>query len=173
MSRQGYLRAFSPGPRLMRWMMNSWSPFRGAGIKVIEIAKDYRRVRVELRMKLLNRNYMGTHFGGSLFSMTDPFYVIMLSQILGRDYIIWDKAASIRFRAPGTGTVGAEFEVTQAMIDEIKNHTETGEKYEPTYPVEVKDATGKLIAVVEKTLHVRRADLAANPVPIAAAKSAE
>jgi acyl-coenzyme A thioesterase PaaI-like protein len=173
MSKQGFIRAFSPGPRLMRWMFNIWPPFLGMGIHVTEIAPDFRRVKVRLRMGMLNRNYVGTHFGGSLFAMTDPYYMIMMSHNLGRDYIVWDKAATIRFRAPGKGTVKAEFEVTQAMVDEAIAATARGGRFEPTYLVQVKDSAGKLVAEVEKTLHIRRADAVRRPANIAAAKAAE
>jgi len=173
MSKQGFIRAFSPGPRLMRWMFNIWPPFLGMGIHVTEIAPDFRRVKVRLRMGMLNRNYVGTHFGGSLFAMTDPYYMIMMSHNLGRDYIVWDKAAAIRFRAPGKGTVKAEFEVTQAMVDEAIAATAAGGRFEPTYRVQVKDSAGKLVAEVDKTLHIRRADAARRPASIAAARAAK
>jgi acyl-coenzyme A thioesterase PaaI-like protein len=137
--------------------MNVWGPFRGAGIHVREITPDFRRVIVDLRMGLLNRNYVGTHFGGSLFAMADPFYMLMMMHNLGRGYVVWDKAGSVRFIKPARGTVTARFEVTEAMIEEVRAKTEGGEKYEPTYGVDVKDSEGVVVASVEKTLHIRRA----------------
>ena len=95
------------GPGAMRRLFNLWPVFRGAGIRVREIGPDFRSVTVELRAKLLNRNYVGTHFGGSLFAMTDPFFMIMMMQNLGRDYIVWDKAGTVRFLKPARGTVTA------------------------------------------------------------------
>ena len=81
---QGFLSKLAFGPRGMRWLMNLWPPFRGVGVKVREIAPDFRRARVELRMRLLNRNYVGTHFGGSMFAMTDPFYMVLMMHVLGQ-----------------------------------------------------------------------------------------
>jgi acyl-coenzyme A thioesterase PaaI-like protein len=153
---QGFLWRFAPGPHLVRHLMNFWGPFRGAGIRVREIAPDWRRVRVELRMRFSNRNYVGTHFGGSLFAMADPFYMLMMMHNLGRDYVVWDKAGSVRFLKPGRGTVTADFELTDAMLEDVRAKATPGVKYEPTYSVEVKDAAGTVIASVEKTLHIRR-----------------
>ena len=153
---QGYLSRLAFGPRGMRWLFNLWPPFRGAGVKVREIAPDFRRVRVELRMKLLNRNYVGTHFGGSMFAMADPFHMVMMMQVLGREYVVWDKAGSIRFVKPGRGTLVAEFEITQAMVDEVLAKTADGAKFEPTYAVDLKDPEGAVVATVEKTLYIRK-----------------
>ena len=156
MSAQGYISRFTVGPRLMRWMFRLWPPFRGMGIRVREIAPDFRSVVVELRQLLLNRNFVGTHFGGSMFSMTDPFYMIMMMQVLGREYVVWDKAGTIRFIKPGRGTLVARFELTEAMVDEVLRKTAAGEKFEPTYSVDVVNAEGETVARVEKTLHIRR-----------------
>ena len=111
---------------------------------------------MELRLRFWNANYVGTHYGGSLYSMTDPFYMLMLMENLGRDYIVWDKAATIRFRKPGKGTVRAEFRLTQPMLDDIRAKLSSTEKYEPTFQVQVKDANGEVVAEVEKTIYIRR-----------------
>jgi len=153
---QGYLSKVEVGPRLMRFLFRFWPPFRGMGIRVREIAPDFRRVVVELRQQRLNRNWVGTHFGGSMFAMADPFYMIMMMQALGREYVVWDKAGAIRFLKPGRGTLTARFEVTQAMVEEAMQRTAAGEKYEPTYSVDVVNAQGETVACVEKTLHIRR-----------------
>jgi len=126
------------------------------GIRVREIAPDFRRVVVELRQRMLNRNWVGTHFGGSMFAMADPFYMIMMMQVLGRDYVVWDKVGTIRFFKPGRGTLTARFELTQAMVDEAVARTAAGDKFEPTYTVDVVNADGETVARVEKTLHIRR-----------------
>lgn len=172
MTKQAFIRSLNPSPRAMRWMFNLWPPFIGMGIHVVEITPDFRHAKVRLRMGIFNRNYVGTHFGGSLFSMTDPFYMIMLSQILGPDYVVWDKAAAIRFRAPGRGRVTAEFDVTDAMVEDAVRKTAGGERFEPTYTVLVKDAAGKLVAEVDKTLHIRRADAPRSPARPRAAEAA-
>ena len=144
--------------RLQRFMLraiNIWPPFLAAGIHV-RWGAEMRSADVEMRMHFWNRNYVGTHYGGSLYSMTDPFYMLMLMEDLGRDYIVWDKAATIRFRKPGKGTVRAEFRLTQEQLDDIRSTLTRQEKYEPTFLVEVKDITGTVVAEVQKVIHIRR-----------------
>lgn len=115
-----------------------------------------KSVDVEMRLRFWNANYVGTHFGGSLFAMIDPFYMLMLMANLGRKYIVWDKAGSIRYKKPGRGTMRAEFRLADSQIEDIREKLKTLPKYEPVFSVEVKDEAGVIIAEVEKLLHVRK-----------------
>jgi uncharacterized protein DUF4442 len=142
--------------RYMRWFLNLYPPFLGAGIRVKRLDPDWKAIDVEMNLRFWNSNYVGTHFGGSLYSMTDPFYMLMLIENLGRDYIVWDKSATIRFRKPGRGRVRTEFRLADSQIDEIRDQLKTQEKIEPVFRVEVRDESGALIAEVEKVLHVRK-----------------
>jgi acyl-coenzyme A thioesterase PaaI-like protein len=135
----------------MRW----WPPFLGAGIRVKSFSDDFREAVVVLKLGRFNRNAVGTHFGGSLYAMTDPFFAIMLMRNLGGDYLVWDKSASIEYVAPGRGTVSAHFSLSQARIDDIKAQAAAGEKVLPQFTVDVKDETGGMVARVYKTLYVR------------------
>ena len=135
----------------MKW----WPPFLGAGIRVKSFSDDFRDAVVELKLGRLNRNAVGTHFGGSLYAMTDPFFAIMLLKNLGSDYLVWDKEARIEYVAPGRGTVSARFTLTEARIAEIKAQAAGGEKVLPEFEVDVKDEAGELVARVWKTLYVR------------------
>ena len=145
----------SKSPAPLRRLVNLWPPFLGMGIRIVGIAPDMKSIDVEMRLRFWNANYVGTHFGGSLFAMTDPFYMLMLMANLGRDYIVWDKAASIRYRKPGKGTVRAQFRLTEAQLDDIRGKLKTLPKCEPIFTVEVKDDQGNVIAEVEKVLYVR------------------
>jgi acyl-coenzyme A thioesterase PaaI-like protein len=145
---------FSAG--LFRFGINLWPPFVGAGIHVTAISPDFRSVTVRLRHGLLNRNYFGTHYGGSLFSMTDPFYAIMLLHNLPRGYVVWDKASHIEFKLPGRGNVFARFRLTDTQVAEVLANTEAGQKYEPTWPVDIVDGDEQVVATVAKTLYIRR-----------------
>lgn len=155
-SRQGYLRNLRIAPGLLRRGMNLWPPFIGAGIKVLHIAPDYMEAKVQLRLGVLNRNYFGTHFGGSLFAMTDPFFALMMVHNLGRDYIVWDKASHIEYLKPARGTVSAHFHLTPADIEAARAATAQGERYEPTFGVDVTDRHGEVVCRVDKTLYIRR-----------------
>jgi hypothetical protein len=142
--------------RHMRWFLDLYPPFLGAGIRVRRLQPDWKAIDVEMKLRFWNANYVGTHFGGSLYSMTDPFYMLMLIENLGRDYIVWDKSATIRFRRPGKGKVRTEFRLTDAQLDEIRAKLQTQEKFEPVFLVQVRDESGDLVAEVEKVLHVRK-----------------
>lgn len=142
--------------RFLRWALNFYPPYLGAGVRVRHISADFRQVRVKMGLGWYNRNYVGTQFGGSLYSMTDPFFMLMVMESLGRDYIVWDKAASIDFIAPGKGPVYADFAIDEALLSEIRTRTEAGDKYLPELHVEVRDGEGTLVARVHKTLYVRQ-----------------
>jgi hypothetical protein len=146
--------------RHMRMLINLWPPFLGAGIRVRRLSSDWTEIDVEMKLRWWNRNYVGTHYGGSLYSMADPFFMVMLIENLGKDYIVWDKSASIRFKKPGRGTVSARFRLAEAQIREIKQalNSQEKEKIERVFTVEVKDESGSVVAQIEKLLHIRRKD---------------
>jgi hypothetical protein len=144
--------------RHMRMLLNLWPPFLGAGIRVKRLAPGWQEIDVEMKLRWWNRNYVGTHYGGSLYSMTDPFVMLMLIENLGKNYLVWDKSATIRFKKPGRGTVSASFRLSQEQISEIKQALNSQEKIERAFAVEVKDESGNVIAQVEKLLHIRRRD---------------
>jgi len=143
-------------PSWLRRLFNWWLPYLGSGIKVLEINDDWSYAKVMLKLRRRNANYFGTAYGGSLFSMTDPFYVLLLTNQLGRDYIVWDKSACIKFIRPGSTDVFAEFRLTPEQVAEIKAHADANDKFEPTFDVEVIDTKGDVVAKVEKRLYVRR-----------------
>jgi acyl-coenzyme A thioesterase PaaI-like protein len=153
---QGFLSRFDFGAAGMRRLFNLWPPFRAAGIRVREIAPDFRSATVELRMRLFNRNYVGTHFGGSLFAMTDPFFMILMMKNLGPEYVVWDKAGTVRFLKPARGTVTARFTLPEERVAEAVHATQDGRKHEPVFKVEIVDPQGVVVADVEKTLYIRR-----------------
>jgi acyl-coenzyme A thioesterase PaaI-like protein len=155
-SRQGFLRDLALGPEILRRAMNLWPPFVGAGIKVTRISADYRDIDVRLALGLLNRNYVGTQFGGSLFAMADPFFMLMMLHNLGPDYVVWDQAGRIEYLRPGRGTVHARFHLTEADVAKARRATTRGRRYLPRFAVDIVDREGTVIARVEKTLYVRR-----------------
>jgi hypothetical protein len=135
-----------------------YPPFVGAGIRVKNISEDFRRFDVEMPLKFWNRNYVGTHFGGSLYAMTDPWFMFILMHNLGSDFIVWDKAATIRFKKPGKGLMKATFEISAERLAEIRAQAEASGKIEPVFNVSVTDSEGTVIAEVEKLLYVRKKD---------------
>lgn len=145
--------------KVTKWIMtkgiNVWAPFLGAGIRVVSSAKDMTSIRVELRKNPLNRNFVGVHFGGSLYAMCDPFYMLILIYHLGPDFVVWDKAASIKFLKPGKGTVHATFTIPLDEIAAIKKRAEESGKTEETFKVSIYDQQSNMIAEVEKLVYIR------------------
>ena len=142
--------------KMLKFGINLWPPFLGAGIRVKHIAPDYREVVVSMKLRWYNRNYVGTHFGGSLAAMTDPFYMLMLIHILGKEYIVWDKTSTIDYLAPGRGTVTARFTLVDDQIAEIERETANGDPYYPEFSVDIVNESGEAIAKVTKRLYVRK-----------------
>ncbi|MBX3486288.1 MAG: YiiD C-terminal domain-containing protein [Candidatus Paracaedibacteraceae bacterium] len=139
-------------------LINFWPPYLGAGIRIKHISDDIMSIDVEMKLRRWNRNYVKTHFGGSLYAMTDPFFMLILMEQLGRDYIVWDKAATIRFKKPGVKTVFAHFEISPERLQEIRDAADSSYKVEPTFTVNIVDKDGTVIAEVDKLLYVRRRD---------------
>jgi acyl-coenzyme A thioesterase PaaI-like protein len=140
--------------RFRERFINFYPPLLGAGIHATYI--DDLTVCVELKLTALNRNVVGVHFGGSLYAMCDPWFMLILMRALGPGYIVWDKAASIQFLKPGKGTVKAEFHIPRERVDEIRRSADGGQKIEPTFSVNVVDTQGQAVARVEKLLYVRK-----------------
>lgn len=143
-------------PWAVRHAFNFHPAYRATGGRITEISDDFRRLRVELRLRRATRNLVGTIFGGSLYGAVDPIYMTMLLRLLGPDYVVWDKAAAIRFRKPGRTRLVADFHIPPAETDEIRHRLEAEPKLDRVYTVEWRDAAGELHAEVEKTIHLRK-----------------
>jgi len=137
-------------------MLNIWPPFLFSGISILEISKDFRNARVRLKKKAITSNYVGTLFGGSLFAMTDPFYMLMIMKNLGSEYIVWDKRSEIEYVSPGKATVFAEFVVKDSDLDEVKREVEVNGKYLKWFEVDIKTADGTIVAIVKKQIYIRK-----------------
>jgi hypothetical protein len=138
----------------MRWGFNFWPCYRGTGAQVTFIAQDWREVRVCVPLSWRTRNYVGTIFGGSLYAAVDPFYMIMLMKNLGPGFVVWDKAAAIRFRRPGRGPLTATFRLDEAEVVEIRRLLEDQVKVDRTYAVQLVDSMGAVHAEIEKVIHI-------------------
>ena len=138
-----------------RHLMNLWPPFLCNSIRVQHVAEDWSEVRVVLRLRPWNRNYVRTQFGGNLFAMTDPFWMLLAMHQLGNDYYVWDKAGAIEFVAPGREDVYAHFKLEPTVVDELRTAAAGGEKVLRWFEVAVKTAGEEVVAVVRKQLYVR------------------
>jgi acyl-coenzyme A thioesterase PaaI-like protein len=141
--------------RLFRFMINLYPPYIGAGVWVAHIAPDWSSMTVKMSLRFYNRNYVGTHYGGNLFTMTDPFHMLMLINRLGPAYNVWDQKAEITFVKPGRGTVRVEMDVSEQELDAIRKATTNGVKHHAQFEVTILDEADEVVATVLKTLYVR------------------
>jgi acyl-coenzyme A thioesterase PaaI-like protein len=143
-------------PKLLKRILNLYPPYLGAGVKVTYISEDWKEVHVSMSLHWFNRNAVGTHFGGSLYSMVDPHLMLLLMQLLGRDYLVWDKSAGIEFVKASKSRVTSVIKVSNEDLEVIRRNTDNGEKYFSNFIVEIRDEDDDLVARVKKTIYVRK-----------------
>jgi len=149
-------------PFVSKFMLNHFSPYKGAGIEIEKIDLKNYHVRVKMPLTHSNQNIVGVHFGGSLYSMVDPFYMLLLMHHLGPKYMVWDKTASINFLSPGRSTVYADIRLDAIEIEHVKDLAENYNQVYRNYTVNIFDDSGLRIAEVQKTVYIRRK----NPHPL-------
>ncbi len=142
--------------RTFRWGFNFFPAYRGTGGRLVYVADDYHEIRIKLPLNWRTKNYVGTIYGGSIYASIDPIYMLMLIKILGPEYVVWDKAAKIRFRKPGKDTLYADFTLSQEEISEIKRLAEDAKSVDRIYNVEFKGRDGVVHAQIEKTLYIAK-----------------
>ncbi len=143
-------------PKLLKRLLNLYPPYLGAGVRTTYVSEDWQELHVSMALRWYNRNIVGTHFGGSLYSMVDPHLMLLLIQLLGKEYWVWDKAAGIEFIKAGNKKVTAKIKISNSEVEQIKLSTDSGEKFCPEFTIEIKDENSDLIARVKKILYVRK-----------------
>ncbi len=149
-------QSFGGDHRLMRHALNVWPPFAASGIRVEHISSDFRTARVALHHRWWARNYVGTLFGGALFAMTDPFWMVLVLRRLGPGYVVWDRGAEITFLSPGRSTVRAEFVVPDELVAQLRAEAQGGAKVLRWFETDVVAQDGTVVARVRKQLHIRQ-----------------
>ncbi len=154
--RVGSIKKLLGSARAMRWGMNIWPPFLFTGVRIQHISADFRIARIKLAKTPFTTNYFGTQFGGTMFSMVDPFWAFMLYRNLGSDYVVWDRRGEIDFESPGRTALYAQVVLTEEVIDGIRTRADAGEKVLPWFEVELLDRSGALVAKARKQVYVRK-----------------
>ena len=142
--------------RLTRWRLNWFPAYRATGARITYISADRSEVRIRLPLNRRTRNYVGTIFGGSMYAAVDPVYMVMLIEVLGPEYVVWDKAATIRFLRPGRQELYASFRLTPDDVAAIRSEVDATGRTERQFTVELQDAAGDVHAVAEKVVSIRR-----------------
>ena len=152
-------------PKKLKRILNIYPPYLGAGVKIAYISEDFHELHVSMSLHWFNRNAFGTHFGGSLYSMVDPHLTLMLTQLLGKEFWVWDKSATIEFIKASKAKVTAVLKISDHDLDKIKRHTANGEKYFAQFAVDILDEKSALVARVHKTIYVRKKITARQATP--------
>jgi hypothetical protein len=143
-------------PKSLKRLLNLYPPYLGAGVKITHISKDWRELHVGMSLRWYNRNAVNTHFGGSLYSMIDPHIMLLLMQVLGEEYLVWDKAADIEFVKASKKKVSTVIKISDQNLEDILIMTENGDKYFPEFMIDVFDEDNELVARVKKTIYVKK-----------------
>lgn len=152
------LKRFLDSPGRMRAALNIWPTYAACGVRVKHISNDWRRAVIVLKKGRLNSNYFGTQFGGTMFSMVDPFFAVMAYHALSDsgEYVVWDKAGEIEFVKPGHTDLRAELVITEDDLAQIRGAAQNGDKVLRWFSVDLTDTKGETVAKVRKQLYVRR-----------------
>lgn len=143
-------------PRHSIFWINFWPVFMIQGIRAKKMNRNMTEIKVVLKEHFYNRNYVGAHFGGTLYSMCDPWFMLIIMNFLGDDYIVWDKSASINFIRPGKGTISGIFKIESSALENIKFTVDTKGHDVFTLKTFVKDHSGKRVARVVKEVFVKK-----------------
>lgn len=139
-----------------RFALNIWPCIAGSGGKVVALSEDFTKLRVKLSLNWRSRNRVGTIFGGSIYSSTDPFYMLMLMEILGRDYVVWDKGATIRFKRPAKETLFIDFLITPQMLEEVRTKVAQDQEGNFIWTIFFRSKDGVVFAEIDKVLYVAK-----------------
>jgi len=142
--------------RLMRWKFNLFPAFRRTGGRVSYLSAELREIHIKLPLNWKTRNYVGTIYGGCMYGVVDGILMVMFINLLGREYIVWDKSGSIRYRRPGRSTLTAKFLISDEELASIRERLNEIEKFDREYHIELVDANGDVCAEIVKELHFRR-----------------
>lgn len=137
-----------------RFFMNLAPVYRGTGSKISFISSDWKEVHLKLSLSWRTRNYVGTIFGGSIYAAADPILMLQLMKILGKDYVVWDKSAAVRFRRPAKTAIFMQFLVEKELIDQIKENIRNNREFEFQKTFNWIDKNGKIYASVDKTIYI-------------------
>jgi acyl-coenzyme A thioesterase PaaI-like protein len=146
-------------PHRIYWrIFNVWPAIVGTGGRVTRVSEDWTEIDVKLPLNWRTRNYVGTIYGGSIYSATDPYAMLMLIKQLGDDYVVWDKGARISFKRPGSETLYARFRIPAELTAELREQVDRENKLDWVYSLDLKDGAGKVCATIDKQLYIARKD---------------
>ena len=140
---------------IFKYGFNISPMYRRSTGRVIAVTEDLLTAKVKIPLSIKNRSYVGSIFGGSLFSATDPVFMIQLIHILGDAYVVWDKEATIRFRRPAKTDAYVVFSFSESEIETIKKRVAEEREIDLVKEIEITDTSGDIVyAQVVKTIYI-------------------
>jgi acyl-coenzyme A thioesterase PaaI-like protein len=136
-----------------RRALNVWPCIWCTGGKMTFISGDFKELHVQLKLNIRTRNRVGTVYGGSIYSSVDPYFMLMMMEILGKDYVVWDKGATVKFVRPITDKVKCRFLISDELVEKVKAEIAANGQYVFDMPLQYVDEEGKVYAVFTKTVY--------------------
>lgn len=140
--------------KLFKAFFNVSPMYRRSTGKITSVTKDLSRIEIKIPISYKNKNYVGTIFGGSLFSATDPIYMVQLIQLLGSNYVVWDKSSMVKFKRPASSDAYATFEFTKEEVEDLLKQIEEKKEVDLVKMVHLTSKNGQLFCEIEKTIYV-------------------
>lgn len=149
-----FLSRFFKPSTIYRYGFN-WSPmYRRSTARIIDVSDDLHKVTISMTPNWKNRNFVGTIFGGSMLSATDPIYMIQLMQILGEDYVVWDKSVEAYYKKPAKSRIYGEFIFSAIEIKYLKDNIAKSNEMDIIKTMSLVDGKQNIIATFNKTLYI-------------------
>ncbi|MEA2102821.1 MAG: DUF4442 domain-containing protein [Thermodesulfobacteriota bacterium] len=140
---------------ILRHIFNFFPAFRRTGGRIVYFSSDWDEIQMKLPLNWKTRNYVGTMYGGSMYAAIDGIYMVMLINLLGKRYIVWDKRAEIKYLKPGKGTLETRLRIDKKELSEIKRLLKEQRSIERIYTIEWKDRAGDVCSVIHKHIYIK------------------
>ncbi|WP_350285059.1 DUF4442 domain-containing protein [uncultured Croceitalea sp.] len=145
--------------KLFKYGFNLSPMYRRSTARIMETSEDLMFVKIKLPISYKNRNYVNSIFGGSMFSAVDPIPMVQLINLLDSNYVVWDKAANIRFKKPAKENLYAEFIYTVEELEAIKTGVLKNKEIEIVKTTQLTNKRGNVVfCEVKKTIYIASKD---------------
>lgn len=140
---------------LFKYGFNLSPMYRRSTGRIVHVSEDLLNITIKLPITYKNRNYVNSIFGGSMFSAVDPIPMVQLINLLGTDFVVWDKSAEVFFKRPAKENLYANFTYTLEELDEIRNHVANNNEMEILKTTSLINQDQTIVYCrVEKTIYI-------------------
>lgn len=142
-------------PTIFKYGYN-WSPmYRRSTARITSVSDDLLTISIKLPISYKNRNYLSSIFGGSMFAAVDPIPMVQLMNLIGPDYVVWDKSAEIYFKRPAREDLFAKFTFSKDELAHIKSQVTQSKEIDFVKVTQLTNVDGSVTyCEVKKTIYV-------------------